>query len=451
MAGARDVSEPSARGGNSPGLRFALRALRARNYRLFFSGQSISLIGTWMTRIATGWLVYRLTHSEWLLGLVAFCGQAPIFFLGLLAGVWIDRWNRHRVLVVTQILSMLQSFCLAYLALSGTITVGEIIALATFQGVVNAFDMPGRQTFLIEMVERREDLASAIALNSSMVNAARLVGPSIAGLLIAAAGEGYCFLIDGFSYLAVVASLLMMRSLTARARPARPGLWQELAHGWQYVSHSVAIRSILLLLGLVSLLGMPYSVLMPVFASSVLHRGAHAFGFLMGLSGLGALAGAGLLAARESVLGLGRLIPATVGLFGGALIAFAFSRLYWLSLLLMLVVGFGMIQQLAASNTIVQTIADDDKRGRVMSFYAVAFPGMMPFGSLLAGALAARIGAPLTLAINGSLCIVGALWFASQLPRIRSVVRPIYVRLNIISEAPSPTLPTATLGEPPEI
>ena len=400
-------------GGDVPGLRFAIRALSARNYRLFFSGQSVSLIGTWMTRIATGWLVYRLTGSAWLLGVVAFCGQAPIFFLGLLAGVWIDRWNRHRVLVVTQVLSMLQSFCLAFLALSGRIPVWDIILLATFQGIVNAFDMPGRQTFLIEMVERREDLASAIALNSSMVNAARLVGPSIAGLIIAAAGEGYCFLIDGFSYLAVVGSLLMMRNLAARTRPARQGMWQELSQGWQYVSRSAATRSILLLLGVVSLMGMPYAVLMPIFAGSVLHQGAHGFGFLMGFSGLGALVGAWRLAARRSVLGLGRLIPITVSLFGGALVAFALSRLYWLSLLLMLGVGFGMIQQLAASNTIVQTITEDDKRGRVMSFYAVAFPGMMPFGSLLAGAVAARIGAPLTLAVSGSLCIVGALWFTT--------------------------------------
>jgi MFS family permease len=435
---------------NSTGLAFALRALRARNYRLFFGGQSVSLVGTWMTRIATAWLVYRLTHSAWLLGLVGFAGQIPVFILGPLAGVWIDRSNRHRVLVVTQILSMLQSFCLAFLALRGTITVREIIFLNLFQGGVNAFDMPGRQAFVIEMVERREDLASAIALNSLMVNGARLIGPSIAGILIAAAGEGYCFLIDGFSYLGVVGSLLVMRLAAARVPAARLGVWQELAQGWRYVSSSVAIRSILLMLGLVSLVGMPYSVLMPIFAGSVLHRGAHALGFLMGFSGLGALGGAWLLASRKSVLGLGRLIPATAGLFGAALIAFSVSRLYWLSLVLMLAVGFGMMQQMAASNTILQTITEDDKRGRVMSFYSVAFQGMVPFGSLLAGAVASRFGAPLTLALSGSLCLAGALWFTSQLPRIRSVIRPIYMGLNIIPSTATEDPPSAVLGAPPE-
>lgn len=452
MPDASNVSGPAKdlRRDNSTGLAFALRALRARNYRLFFGGQSVSLVGTWMTRIATGWLVYRLTHSAWLLGLVGFAGQIPVFILGPLAGVWIDRSNRHRVLVVTQILSMLQSFCLAFLALRGTITVWEIILLNLFQGAVNAFDMPGRQAFVIEMVERREDLASAIALNSLMVNGARLIGPSIAGVLIAAAGEGYCFLIDGFSYLGVVGSLLVMRLAAARPPAARLGVWPELAQGWRYVSNSVAIRSILLMLGLVSLVGMPYAVLMPIFAGSVLHRGAHALGFLMGFSGLGALAGAWLLASRKSVLGLGRLIPATAALFGAALIAFSLSRLYWLSLVLMLAVGFGMMQQMAASNTILQTITEDDKRGRVMSFYSVAFQGMVPFGSLLAGAVASRFGAPLTLAFSGSLCLVGALWFTSQLPRIRSVVRPIYMSLNII---PSPAMedpPSSPPGAPPE-
>lgn len=444
----RARSGGSSRGGLS--WQLLIRALRHRNYRLFFGGQGISLIGTWMTRVATGWLVYRLTDSAFLLGLVSFAGQIPILVLGPLAGVWVDRWNRHRVLVVTQVLSMLQSFGLAALALTKVITVHEVIALNLFQGVVNAFDMPARQAFVIEMVEDPEDLGNAIALNSSLVNAARLIGPSVAGLLIAAVGEGWCFLIDGFSYMAVIASLFAMVVTAKGAKPSDHSVIEELRDGWNYVRGSRPIWSILLLLALVSLVGMPYTTLMPIFAGEVLHGGAHTLGFLMAASGVGALGGAVRLAARRSVLGLGRVIPMTAGAFGVGLIAFAGSRQIWLSLLLLVVTGFGFMQQMAASNTILQTIVEDNKRGRVMSFYSMAFQGLAPFGSLIAGATASRIGAPYTLMIGGAICVAGAGLFASQLAKLREVIRPIYVQIGIIPEVARGIQAASVLQEPPE-
>ena len=364
----------------SQGMAHALRALSHRNYKLFFSGQSISLIGTWMTRIATSWLVYRLTHSPVLLGTVSFAGQVPTFVFAPFAGVWVDRWNRHRVLVVTQTLAMVQSFGLAALALLHVINVWEILALQAFQGLINAFDTPARQAFVIQMVEEKQDLSSAIALNSSMVNMARLIGPSVAGILIAVAGEGYCFLIDGFSYLAVIASLLAMTVAARPLEPRRRSALRELKDGWSYVSHFAPIRSILMLLALLSLMGMPYTVLMPIFAGSILRGGPHTLGFLMGLSGIGALLGAFSLAMRKSVLGLGKVIPMAAVIFGVALIAFANSRILWLSMVLMLATGFGMMTQMASSNTILQTIVENDKRGRVMSYYTMAVMGMAPFG-----------------------------------------------------------------------
>jgi MFS family permease len=436
--------------GKAGGWKFAWRALRRRNYRLFFSGQSVSLVGTWMTRVATSWLVYRLTKSAFLLGLVGFSGQIPFLFLGPIAGVWVDRWNRHRVLVVTQVLSMLQSFALAALALSGRINFWEIFALSLFQGAINAFDMPGRQAFLIEMVEAREDLANAVALNSSMVNASRLLGPSLAGIIIAVAGEGYCFLIDGISYIAVIASLLLMSVSRAPSKAPAESVLTELREGWEYVAGFVPIRAILLLTALISLVGMPYIVLMPIFAGRVLHGGAHTLGFLMSATGVGALASALMLARRESVIGLGRIIPLTAGIFGVALTCFSLSRWFWLSLPLMIVTGYGLMQQLAASNTILQTITDEDKRGRVMSFYAMAVQGAAPFGSLIAGGVANRIGAPRTLAAGGCLCVLGAVWFSRQLPQVRAVIRPIYRRLGIIPEVAAGVQAATALQTPPE-
>lgn len=427
-----------------------LRALRHRNYRLFFGGQGISLIGTWMTRVATGWLVYRLTGSAFLLGLVSFAGQIPILFLGPFAGVWVDRWNRHRVLIVTQILSMLESFALAGLALAGIITVTEVILLNLFQGAVNAFDMPARQAFLVEMVEDHEDIGNAIALNSSLVNAARLIGPSIAGLIIAVVGEGYCFLIDGISYIAVIISLFaMIVAVHAHARE-QESVMSELREGWDYVRGFKPIWSILLLLALISLVGMPYTALMPIFAGRILHGGANTLGFLMGAVGVGALIGAFRLAARKSVLGLGRLLPITAAGFGASLIAFASSRQQWLSLLLLVITGYCFMQQMASSNTILQTIVENKKRGRVMSFYAMSFQGVAPFGSLIAGAAASRIGAPYTLMFGGALCVAGAGLFAMRLPALRQLIRPIYIQIGILPELRNAINTASVLQEPPE-
>ncbi|HWF84665.1 MAG TPA: MFS transporter, partial [Vicinamibacterales bacterium] len=348
---------------------FMLRALRYRNYRLFFGGQVVSLAGTWITTTATSWLVYRLTGSAVLLGVVGFAGQFPAFLMGPFAGIVVDRWNRHRLLVVTQTMSMLQSFALAVLTLSGHITVETIVLLSVVQGIVNAFDMPGRQAFLIAMIDNKEDLGNAIALNSSMVNAARLVGPTIAGIVIAVASEGWCFLIDGVSYIAVIAALLRMRIPPAASAAApRRNAWQQFNEGWRYALGFRPIRSIILLLALVSLVGVPYSVLMPVFATAVFHGGPNTLGFLMTASGCGALVGALWLAQRKSVVGLGRIISITAALFGAGLIAFSFSSVFWIAIPSLVVAGFGFMVQMASSNTVIQTIVDDEKRGRVMSF-----------------------------------------------------------------------------------
>src|SRR3954466_2338940 len=414
--------------------KFALRALSHRNYRLFFAGQSVSLIGTWLTRIATSWLVYRLTGSGAVLGFIGFCGLVPTFVLAPLAGVFVDRHSRHKVIVVTQVLSMLQSFVLAVLALTHVITVAEIAALQLFQGLINAFDTPARQAFVVEMVEDRRDLANAIALNSSMFNGARLLGPSIGGILIALVGEGGCFLIDGVSYLAVIASLLAMKLRPVERRGGEKHALHELREGFHYAAGSAPIRAMLLLLGVVSLVGMPYTVLMPVIASERLHGGAHTLGFLMAAVGLGALGGAVRLAMRRTVLGLGRTIVTMALVFGVTLALFAASRQLWLSLPLLVAVGFSMMLQTAATNTVLQTILEEHMRGRVMAFYTMAVMGTAPFGALIAGALADRIGAPWTIAGGGLLCASAAAYFSTQLPKLREHIRPIYQRLGILPE-----------------
>jgi MFS family permease len=433
------------------GPAFILRALAHKNYRLFFSGQSISLIGTWMTRVATSWLVYRLTGSALLLGVVGFAGQIPSFLLAPFAGVLVDRWNRHRLLVITQVLALLQSLAMAILTMTGVIKMWHIIALSVFQGLINAFDMPARQAFVVEMVENREDLANAIALNSSMVNGARLIGPSLGGVVIAAVGEGWCFMIDAISYLAVIASLLAMK-VTPRMVLATTdaNIFRQLREGWTYATRFAPIRDILLLLGLVSLVGMPYTVLMPVFADEVLHGGPNTLGMLMAASGVGALIGAMFLAARKSVLGLGKYIPLMAGAFGAGLILFSFTRVLWLSLLFMVITGLGFMVQMAVSNTILQTIVDEDKRGRVMSFYTMAFMGTAPFGSLLAGGVAERIGAPHTLLFGGIGCVLGAIWFATTLSELRRDIRPIYVRIGILSEVAKGIQQSTELSVPPQ-
>jgi MFS family permease len=422
------------------GLRSLGRALSSRNYRLFFAGQGISLVGTWMSRIATGWLVFRLARPDpaLLLGVVSFVSQSPTFFLAPLSGVLIDRWDRHRVLVLTQALSAAQSLLLAlvaFFAAPGWGAITLVLLLGLVQGVLNAFDMPARQAFLVEMITRKEDLPNAIALNSSLVNSARLLGPTAAGVIIALTGEAWCFLIDAVSYLAVIAALLRM-DVPKREPPAAPRapVLRGLREGLGYAFGFPPIRALLLLLALVSLAGMPYTVLLPVFAEDVLGGGPAALGLLSGATGVGALAGALYLASRRSVLGLGRVIVLAAGLFGAALIAFSLSRALWLSLGLMALAGLGMMVQMAASNTILQTIVEDDKRGRVMSLYGMAFLGMAPFGSLLAGVVADRLGAPWAVLMGGAACVVAAAAFAWQLPRLREHVRPVYVRLGILPE-----------------
>ena len=409
-----------------------LRALRHRNYRLFFGGQSVSLVGTWITRIATSWLVYRLTGSALLLGVVGFCGQIPTLVLAPFAGVMVDRHNRHRILVITQVLSALQSLALALLALPGIINVGEILFLQVVQGVINAFDTPARQSFIVDMIEDRADLPNAIALNSTMVNGSRIIGPSIGGIVIAAVGEGWCFMIDAISYVAVILSLVAMHVADRPARVAHLRVVDELREGFFYVARSVPMRSALLLLALVSTMGMPYTVLMPAIARGVLHGGPHTLGFLMTASGLGALAGALYLASRRSVLGLGRAMVLATLAFGIGLMAFSLSRAAWLSLLLLPIVGGGMMVETAATNTILQTIVDEQMRGRVMSFYTMAFLGTAPLGSLIAGLAADRIGAPITILLGGLACAAAAIWFGLRLPAIRAVLRPIYVEKGIL-------------------
>ena len=424
-------------GGGSGRLAFMVRALRYRNYRLFFGGQIVSLAGNWMTSIATSWLVYRLTGSAWMLGVVTFAGQVPSFLMGPFSGMIVDRVNKHRALVATQTLAMLQSFSLAAMALSGHASIAGLIALNVVDGIITAFDMPLRQSFVIQMIERKEDLSNAIALNSSMVNAARLVGPTIGGFVIAWSSEGWCFFLDGASFLAVIAALLMMRVADVPPKPRhKDGALAEVREGWNYVSGFAPMRRIIGLLALVSLVGAPYSTLVPMFAGGVLHGGPHTLGLLMTAAGAGALLGAVWLAARRSVLGLGAVIPAAAATFGCGLIGFALSRVLWLSCLCLLVGGAGLMVQIASSNTIVQTVVDDDKRGRVMSFFMMAFLGAAPFGALLSGSVAQRYGAPSALAAGGIGCILGAAYFAARLEDLRAAIRPVYRRIGILPPSP---------------
>ncbi len=413
-------------------LKNLFRSFRYRNYRLFFSGQSLSLIGTWIQRIALPWLVYRMTGSAMWLGVVSFSSQIPAFVLAPYSGVMIDRWNRYRVLVATQVLAMIQALILALLYYSHIIQIWHIILLGIFLGVINAFDMPARQSLVVNMVGNREDLGNAIALNSTMVNVARLVGPSIAGILIALTSEGFCFLFNGISFLFVIISLLMMKLSLQRAPKKETRVVKEFKLGFQYVFGYVPFRYIILLLAVVSLMGSPYAVLMPVFAKEVLHGSSYTYGFLMGSSGIGAMIGAMYLASRKNVPGLEKVIPLAAFLFGFGLLTTSLSTIMILCCFLLCIAGFGMAVGMAASNTVIQTLVDDDKRGRVMSFYYMAFIGSMPFGSLILGAVADRIGAASSLTIGGSMCILGSLIFTLKLSKIKNLVGPMYRQLGIL-------------------
>jgi MFS family permease len=413
------------------------RALRYRNYRLYFTGQGVSLVGSWMQSVAMGWLVYRLTRSAFLLGAVGFASQIPSFFLGPLAGVLADRWNRHRMMVVIQSLFMVQASVLAALVLTGRIGVPSILGLSLALGLVMAFDMPVRQSFVVQMLDRREDLGNAIALNSMMFNGARLVGPSVAGLVVAAAGEGVCFLVNAVSFTAVIASLLAMKTLPPQAPAERPSLLGELKKGFSYAYGFLPIRAVLSTIAMVSLLGMSFHVLLPVFAKEILGGGPHTLGFLMGATGVGALAGAVTLASRRSASGLEALIPAAGSLFGAALVALSFSRAVPLSLGLMTLVGYGMMVFMVSSNTLLQTLVDEGMRGRIMALYTMAFMGMTPLGSLLAGAAAGRIGAPHAVAVGGAACVAVTAAYARNLPAIRRAVRPVFRERGIIPDLPA--------------
>lgn len=396
-------------------LRSILRALGHRNFRLFFAGQTISLIGTWMQFAAMSWLVYRLTRSPFVLGLIGFSTQIPIFILTPFAGVLIDRGNRQRLLIITQVLAMLQALFLAALVFSGKISVWQLIFFSIFLGVVNAFDMPGRQSFIVDMLDNKEDLGNAIALNSFMFNLARICGPAIAGVVVATLGEPWCFLVNALSFLAVIWALIAMKITPRKRELKQANILKDLKEGFVYTFSFAPIKLVLLLLGLVSLIGMPYIILMPVFVKEVLRGDSQTFGMLMGASGLGALVGAFYLARRFDLRGLGKTIFFSTIIFALAVIAFSLSRIFWLSLFTIFLAGFGIMVQMAASNTLLQTIVDDNKRGRVMSFFTMSFIGMAPFGSLLTGYLAKHIGAPTTLLFSGTFCFLAALSFARGL------------------------------------
>ncbi len=387
------------------------RSLQYRNFRLFIAGQSISTIGTWMQSVAMSWLVYRMTGSALLLGTVAFLSQIPTFVLSPFAGVFADRYNRHKIVITTQVLSMIQAGILATLTLSGSITVWQIVALGFFLGCVNSVDIPARQSFLIEMVEKKEVLGNAIALNSAMFNASRLIGPTLAGIIVAVAGEGICFLVNALSFLAVIASLLMMKLDRAKRRSPEMHVLQELKEGVIYAYNSRPIRRILLLLSVISMLGMSYIVLMPVFAKDIHHGGADTLGFMMGAVGVGALAATLWLASLREPPTLEKTVPAAATIFSASIILFALSRVLWVSIVLLVVTGFGFLATTASFNTIIQNTVHDDKRGRVMSLYAMAFIGMAPIGSLLAGAIANKLGATDALLIGGFACLFATFVF----------------------------------------
>ena len=425
-----------------------LRSFRHRNYKLFFGGQLVSLTGTWMQSIAQSWLVYRLTHSAELLGLVSFAGQIPVFLFAAVGGAAADRTSRHRIIVWTQTAAMLLAFVLAALTLSGRVLVWHIFALAAALGVVSAFDIPARQAFVADMVGR-EDLMNAIALNSSMVNGARVVGPAVAGAIVAVVGEGWCFFLNGVSYIAVIAGLLLMqvpRTHAPRGRTTSAGrsALHEIAEGFHFVARTAPIRALLLLLGVVSFTAMPYSVLMPLFADRILHGGATALGVLMGASGLGALGGALSLVARRGIKGLGSWVALSTGAFGAALLLFASSRSLSLSTLLLVPVGAAMMVQMAASNTLIQAMVPDALRGRVMAVYSMMFMGMAPFGALFAGSLAERIGAPLTVAIGAVASLAAAAVFAVRLPSLRGEARELIVAQGMAGGDP----PAEVTGPP---
>src|SRR6266516_179099 len=419
-------------------LRATLRAFRHRNYRIFFYGQLVSLTGTWMQSIAQSWLVYRLTGSATLLGIVGFASQFPVFVLAPVGGAVADSYPRRHALIATQTAAMLLAFPLAALTLTNRIQVWHLIVFATLLGAISAFDVPIRQAFVVEMVGR-DDLMNAIALNSSMMNGARIIGPAVAGVLVAAVCEGWCFLLNGVSFIAVIVGLIMMKFGNRQPGEHRRARVSAIIESFHFVLRTRPIRDLLILLGLMSVMGMPYTVLMPIFADEIFNGGAKGLGLLMGSSGIGALAGALLLAGRQDVRGLGKWVMLSCGGFGVSLVLFALSRNFWISTLLLLPVGFTMMVQMASSNTLIQSMVPDQLRGRVMAVYSMMFMGMSPVGALLAGLLAHRLGAPLTVAAGGVVCVAGALVFRSRLPRIRTEGRQLILAQTMAAGEPADT------------
>jgi len=426
-------------------LATTLRALRHRNFQLFFAGQLISLIGTWMQNVAQSWLVYRLTGSAALLGMVGFAGQIPVFLISPLGGLVADRHSRHRTVISTQTSAMILAFIFSGLTLLDRIQVWHIFVLAALLGVVNAFDIPARQAFLVEMVGR-DDLINAIALNSSMFNSARIIGPAIAGILVAAIGEGWCFFANGVSYIAVIIGLLMMSIPRTTGRVHKGSAVSHIIEGFRFAAHTGPIRALLLLLGLVSITGMPYTVLMPVFADRIFHSGARGLGILMGFSGIGALMGALTLATRREVKGLGRWVSTACGVFGASLMVFAFSRWFWLGAAMLIPVGFAMMTQMGSSNTLIQSMVPDRLRGRVMSVYSMMFMGMAPLGALLAGVAAQHLGAPFTVAAGGVIALGGSIVFGLRWPELRPEARQLLLAQQMVAGVPAEEV--TAQGEP---
>jgi len=422
------------------------RALKNRNFQLFFSGQIISLVGTWMQTIAEAWLIYRLTHSSVLLGVLGFVSQIPIFLLSPLGGLVADRWPRRRVVIGTQTVSMLLAFTLAALTLSGQIrkdNVWELIVLATLLGTVNAFDVPARQSFLIEMVGR-ENLLNAIALNSSMFNGARVAGPAIAGILVAVVGEGWCFLLNGVSYIAVIAGLFMMRIEKSKAVHDGASPLEKLREGFSFARHTKPIRAILILMAVVSFMALPFSVLMPIFAVKILHGGSSAYGTLMGAVGVGAMFGALAIAMRQQLRGLGNVVAYSAVGLGFSLTLFSASHWFWLSFTILIFAGFSMMMQFTASNTLIQAMVPDRLRGRMMSLYSMMFLGMSPLGSLVAGSVADHIGAPVTVAIGGLVSCLGGMVFAREWPELRGPARELLAAQGMMSPPSPPPDPSGS-------
>lgn len=427
------------------------RALRNKNYRLFFYGQTLSLVGTWIQQVALSWLIYSVTNSPFLLGFVMFAGQLPTFLIAPFAGVLADRYDKRKMIIITQAVAMLQAILLAIFVLTNHINVTVLIILNIILGISNAFDIPTRQSFVIQMVDHKEDLPNAIALNSSIVNGSRLIGPAIAGILVASLGEGICFLINAISFVFVIISLLLMKiEKEEKAGNEKVSILKQLKEGYQYSFGFLPIRSVILLLAVVSLFGNPYLVLLPVFAKDILSGNATTLGYLNSAVGIGALSAALYLASRKSTLGLGKIIATTTLIFAFSLVSFSFSKTFTLSVIILLFCGFGMMMQTAGSNTILQTLSNDDMRGRVMSFYTVAFRGMAPFGSLWAGTFADNFGAPVTVLISGIVCLGAGMLFFKNLKIIRIAAKPIYQQKGILPEAAKGVQVASNLSLPPE-